>query len=328
MASADKIKSLIKSFADNDEERFFTTALQIAASEAKKGHSKFANDLKNLIDKAKIEKASLKPQQRRVLPINKSKRDLENLVEIIKPQIKLKDMVLRNDVSASIARIIKEQRKADNLRKHNLEPRSKFIFIGPPGSGKTMTSMALAGELGLPLFVVKLDGIISKFMGESIVKLKLIFDSMYQYKAVYLFDEFDSIGSKRTMLNDVGEARRILNSFLINIENNTSQSIIIAATNLGENLDTALFRRFDDVIYYQTPEINQIRSLLSRKLKNYKFTKDFTISTLAKKLEGSSFADISKGIDEAVKEMIIENKKNVSLTSLLTYVSSRTNNAR
>ena len=190
-----------------------------------------------------------------------------------------------------------------------------------------MTSTALAGELGLPLFVVKLDGLISKFMGESIVKLKMIFDSMYQYKAVYLFDEFDSIGSKRTLLNDVGEARRILNSFLINIENNVSNSIIIAATNLGQNLDTALFRRFDDIIYFETPEKPQIKNILNNRLKRYNLTKEYSITQLSNKLKGSSFADISTGIDEAIKEMIIERKKHVSTSSILNYILLRTKNA-
>jgi SpoVK/Ycf46/Vps4 family AAA+-type ATPase len=128
-------------------------------------------------------------------------------------------------------------------------------------------------------------------------------------------------------LNDVGEARRILNSFLINIENNVSNSIIIAATNLGQNLDTALFRRFDDIIYFETPEKPQIKNILNNRLKRYNLTKEYSITQLSNKLKGSSFADISTGIDEAIKEMIIERKKHVSTSSILNYILLRTKNA-
>ena len=134
----------------------------------------------------------------------------------------------------------------------------------PWNFSKTMTAQAIAGELGIPIFIIRLDGILSKFMGESIAKLRMIFDIMPQQRGVYLFDEFDSIGSHRDQGQDVGEIKRVLNSFLINIEKDRSNSIIIAATNLPDLLDKALFRRFDDIINAILCLLKKISLLLLR----------------------------------------------------------------
>ena len=139
-------------------------------------------------------------------------------------------------------------------------------MIGRPGTGKTLTASALAGELGLPLFVVRLDGLITKFMGETAAKLRLIFEVLNQTRGVYLFDEFDSIGSTRGLSNDVGEIRRVLNSFLQMVDQDNSDSLIIAATNHVGILDRALFRRFDDVIEYDLPDRARIIETLKAKL--------------------------------------------------------------
>ena len=117
-----------------------------------------------------------------------------------------------------------------------------------------MSASALAGELHLPLFTIVLDGLITKFMGETAAKLRLIFEAISQTRGVYLFDEFDALGSERASGNDVGEIRRVLNSFLQFLEQDQSDSLIVAATNHPKLLDRALFRRFDDVIEFALPD--------------------------------------------------------------------------
>jgi len=97
---------------------------------------------------------------------------------------------------------------------HGLSPRRKLLLVGPPGTGKTLSASVLASELGIPLFQVRLDGLITKFMGETAAKLRQIFDATSQTRGIYFFDEFDAIGSQRGLTNDVGEIRRVLNSFL------------------------------------------------------------------------------------------------------------------
>src|SRR5690606_14638142 len=186
-------------------------------------------------------------------------------------------------------------------------------LTGLPGTGKTMTAQAIAGELGLSVYIIRLDGLMSKYLGESIAKLRIIFDAMEQHRAVYLFDEFDSIGSHRDKGQDIGEIKRVLNSFLINIENDNSNSIIIAATNLPESLDKALFRRFDDIINYPLPNQKQISETIKKATKGFSFSKRPNYNNLSKLAEGLNYSEITKACEEAIKEMILSgsNKLNV-----------------
>lgn len=325
MAAAEKIKALLQSYGDEDTNRFYTTAMQIAAAEAKKGHTKLAEELKELIEKIKSKRNIDSVSKTRILPINEAQRELKDLLEVYRPHIKTKDMVLTERVSEAIKRILSEQQKFDQLLQHNLEPRRKLMLVGPPGCGKTMTAKAIAGDLEIPLFIIRLDGLISRYMGESISKLKLIFDSMYQHRAVYLFDEFDSIGSNRSYGNEVGEIKRVLNSFLMNIEKDKSNSLLIAATNIPESLDKALFRRFDDIIQYPLPNDKEIAQLIAVQLKGYSIEKGKSINSIAKEAVGLSFADISNACKDAIKEMIVHNSKNVSSTTLLKFIKNRKN---
>lgn len=323
MAAAEQIKSLIKSFGDGDDSRFFATAMQIAASEARKGHTTFAQELKNLIERAKKGRSNSFLEGAKTISISKPKRELNELIEVFQPKIKLNDMVLDRQVRESLDRVIEEQKKVELLRQHNLTPKRKLLLTGLPGCGKTMTAQALAGELGLTVFIIRLDGLISKFMGESIAKLRMIFDAMEDHRGVYLFDEFDSIGAQRDQGQDVGEIKRVLNSFLINIEKDQSNSIVIAATNLPESLDKALFRRFDDIIRYPLPEIEDIKKVLKKNLSGFSLSKRIPLDKIAKEAIGLSYSDIVGACEEAIKEMIIIGETKVSVSSLLTSLAKR-----
>lgn len=323
MAAAEQIKSLIKSFGDGDESRFFATAMQIAASEARKGHTTFAQELKNLIEKAKKGRSETFIDRGKTISISKPKRELNELIEVFQPRIKLNDMVLDKEVKLSLDRVIEEQRKIELLQQHNLTPRRKLLLTGLPGCGKTMTAQALAGELGLTVFIIRLDGLISKFMGESIAKLRMIFDAMENHRGVYLFDEFDSIGSQRDQGQDVGEIKRVLNSFLINIEKDQSNSIVIAATNLPESLDKALFRRFDDIIRYPLPEVGEIKKVLNKNLSGFSLSTRTSLDKIAKEAIGLSYSDIVRACEEAIKEMIIMGKSKIPVSALLTSIEKR-----
>lgn len=323
MAAADQIKSLIKSFGDGDEDRFFASAMQIAASEARKGHTTFAQELKSLIEKARKNRSLSFLDRSKTIPINQSKRDLHELIEIFQPKIKLKDMILAPSVKESLLKLVNEQQKWEMLRQHNLMPRRKLLLQGPPGCGKTMTAQAIAGELGIPVFIVRLDGLISKFMGESIAKLRLIFDAMPDHRGVYLFDEFDSIGSHRNQGQDIGEIKRVLNSFLINIEKDQSNSIIIAATNMPEALDQALFRRFDDIITYPLPNKSEIIDTIKKNLFGFKFNERINYQMLAKEAEGLNYSDIVRACEETIKEMILHGDNKLKKSELIIAIKKR-----
>lgn len=320
MAAAEQIKSLIKSFSDGDDARFYATAMQIAASEARKGKTDFANELKKLIrdSKLKNEVGSIK-----TLPVNNAQKELNDLLELTRPEDKLKDMVLDKHLTRSIQRILDEQSQIEKLRQHNLFPRKKLLLTGPPGCGKTMTAKVIANELGIPLFVIRLDGLISRYMGESIAKLRLVFDTMKEFRAVYLFDEFDSIGTTRGQGNDVGEIKRILNSFLLNIEKDDSNSLIIAATNLPSELDQALFRRFDDIISYPLPTNSQIFNYYKRELPKASFLDDNAILELSELSSGLNFSDLSRICQDYLKNTLVYGEEKTDLNFLKDTIDSR-----
>lgn len=322
-AAVEQLKSLIKSFGEEDENLFFSAALQIAASEAQKGHSTLAQELKKLIDKAK-ENRSLKFNDRsKTIPILSSQRDLKELLDVFQPKVKLKDMILSQNVKQSLQKLIDEQGNWQLFQKFNLTPRRKILLTGPPGCGKTMTAQVIAGELGLPVFIVRLDGLISKYMGESISKLRVIFDTMVNHRGVYLFDEFDSIGSHRGNGQDVGEIKRVLNSFLINIEKDQSNSIIIAATNLPEMLDSALFRRFDDVINYPLPDKSEIELTIKKNLASFKKELKFDYHDLSEIAIGLNFSDIVRACEDSIKSMLLSGSTKIKSEDLSIALSKR-----
>jgi SpoVK/Ycf46/Vps4 family AAA+-type ATPase len=231
-------------------------------------------------------------------------------------------MILGPNVHDRLSRIIKEHRQSAKIRSHGLVPKRKLLLVGPPGTGKTMTASVLAGELGMPLFQVRLDGLISKFMGETASKLRLIFQAVAEQRGIYFFDEFDAIASQRGMMNDVGEIRRVLNSFLQFIEQDESNSLIVAATNHPEILDYAVFRRFDDVIEYGLPTKSQIIDTLKTRLSVLE-VKTLNWAKLADEAAGLSFADLTRAADDATKDAIIHDRRLLTDIDVLAPIAER-----
>ena len=164
------------------------------------------------------------------MPIVHPRGELAGLFSASYPKLRLSDMVLDEPTQARLTRIVREQRARHKLRSFSLEPRRKLLLIGPPGTGKTMTAGALPANYSFPSLSFGSTSLITKFMGETAAKLRLVFEAMTSSRGVYLFDEFDSIGAQRALPNEVGEIRRVLNSFLQCIEHDTSDSLILAAT--------------------------------------------------------------------------------------------------
>jgi SpoVK/Ycf46/Vps4 family AAA+-type ATPase len=231
-------------------------------------------------------------------------------------------MVLGPELSERLSRIVREQRQQERLRGRGLAPRRKLLLIGPPGSGKTMTAAALAGELKLPLFTVLYDGLIGKLMGETAARLRLVFDAVAVQRGVYFFDEFDAIGSHRLGLNDVGEIRRVLNSFLQFLENDDGHSLIIAATNHPELLDKAVFRRFDDVITFVLPTLDIARGIIESHLSGFDF-KEVDWTRILEATEGLSQAEISRAADEAAKVAVLADTDEIRTSTLLSTFAER-----
>lgn len=323
MAASDQIKSLIKSFGEEDEARFFASAIQIAASEARQGHTNIAQELKQLIEDARKKRSTVQFDQGKIVNMSPSRRELNELIEVFQSRSNLSNMVLDADIRKKLNKLVSEQKKWEILRHHNLFPIRKLLLTGAPGTGKTMTAHAIAGELGIPVFIIRLDGLLSKYMGESIVKLRLIFDMMPSQRAVYLFDEFDSIGSHRNQGHDVGEIKRVLNSFLINIEKDNSNSIIIAATNLPESLDTALYRRFDDIISYPLPTQIEIAAAIKKCTGGHEFGTKVNFTKIAQAFIGLNYSDIAKACENTIKEKILSESDKLNYDFLIQSLNSK-----
>lgn len=320
MATAQQIKSLLKSYSDADSEMFVSVALQIAAHEARAGKGTLASELKKIVDEIRDKQRTAKIGG--AVPISRPSGELATLLSATYPKTKLSDMVLAPLQQDSLQEILLEYRQQSKLQEHGLSAKRKILLVGPPGVGKTMTSWALAGELKLPHFTVQFHSLITKYMGETAAKLYAVFESMKHTRGIYLFDEFDAIGSMRADRNDVGEIRRVLNSFLQFLEQDDSDSLIVAATNLEGMLDEALFRRFDDIIRYKLPAQEAIHALLRNRFAAYTVS-EVALRDSCELSEGLSHAEISRACEEAAKEAVLHDRRTIDAAVLRAAISKR-----
>ena len=310
MATAEQVKTLIKTHFDSDPERFSTIALQIAAHEARQGHGGVASEIRVIVDRAKSKPVRITFH-----------RELEDLVLESEPRHRLSELVVSDSLKNRIQRILKEYKQQHKLKKHGLNHRRKLLLAGPPGTGKTMTASIIAAQLSLPFYTILMDKLVTKYMGETSAKLRQIFDLIQRQQGVYLFDEFDAIGAERGLANDVGEMRRVLNAFLQFIELDKSESLIVAATNNLTLLDQALFRRFDDVLHYKLPTRKETAILIDNRLGTFKGR--FSSEKIATQVTKLSHGEIAQACDDAIKETVLSDKKKVTKNLILTMLKDR-----
>lgn len=313
MASAQQLIGLIKSHAEGDESRFFDLALQLAAVEEQKGHHRLADQLRAWAEAGR----SPPPSPTIHMPLLAAPRgDLAELVGASYPKTRLAELVLPPPAQHELQQIVVETRQRDRLEARGLLPRRRLLLTGPPGTGKTMTAAALAGELKFPLFTVLLHGLISKFYGDTASKLRLVFDAIRTTRGVYLFDEIDALAGDRTRADDIGEARRVLNSFLQFLEEDAGPSLIVATTNLPELLDAAILRRFDLVLRYAPPSAVHIIETVRRRLQGFDTqTLDWPLVALAG--AGLSPADLVRATEDAARRVVLTGKNEIALATLL-----------
>ncbi|MER8810499.1 ATP-binding protein [Mesorhizobium sp. M0830] len=316
MTTSRQVLGMVQSHIAGDGVRFLSIAEQIALEAEKAGRGKFAESLHKFVIAARSEKTS------RTIQLAKPRGDLAELLDVTYPDILLPDVVLRRDLRDGIDRIVDEHKRLVELEAYGLKPRRKLLFVGPPGTGKSMTAHGIASELGLPLFTVQLDGVITKFMGASASKLRLIFESMTGVRGVYFFDEIDAIAASRAHENDIGEARRLLNSFLQLVDRDQSHSIIIAATNHSSLLDRAVFRRFDSAFRYELPTGDEARQVIRNNILAFD-AGSVDWESIEKHTSALSQADLAAAAVDAARKAVLENGGKLTTKELVWALEGR-----
>lgn len=313
MAKAEQIKRLITSYGRPDE--FRAAASRIIEDEHRKGHIPLAAALKRALD-AHVhgETARTGTPAGSLVGTERYAEPALDLVDVAEPVRGLADIVLTPEARGIFDRIIEEQRRADELRRHRLPVRNRLLLCGPPGCGKTLSAEVIARELGLPLLTARIDVLISSLLGQTAANLRKLFDYASRQPCVLFLDEFDALARSRTDSGEHNELRRVVNSLLGMIDRFKSRSVLIAATNLDSVVDNAIWRRFDDVVHFAEPTADEIGRLLALLFKNYPV--NFELATVIPKLAGLSFADIERVAQDAIKTSVLKRRKAVTETDV------------
>lgn len=236
-----------------------------------------------------------------------SKAVFGDLVEVLHPDRTRAELILGANSTATLVGVADEFRRGDEIRRHGLQVRSKLLFCGPPGCGKSLCAEVVAAELKMPLIVARLDAIIASHLGETASNLRKVFDAAQARPVVLFFDEFDALARARSDSSEHSEIKRVVNSLLMMIDRFAGRSLLIAATNIEQSIDRAIWRRFDEVVLFEKPSLPQIRRLLRLKTRN--FTPDFDIARYAESFAGMSFAQIERTCLSAIRAAILMHKK-------------------
>ncbi len=318
MTTAKLLRQLVRSGSEGDRQAFRQVSEQLIREERAKNHHLLANDLEKILYGRRSSTVPLHSVLNDRLPKEKE-RNLP-LLQIKEPMRCLEDVVL-SDVNASLMNeLLQEHHRVELLSSYGLYPADKLLFCGPPGCGKTLTAEVLANEIGLPLAVVRIDSVISSFLGETASHLRQVFDFVSSVPMVVLFDEFDAIAKERSDEAEHGELKRVVNAFLQMLDAYEGKSILVAATNHDRILDSAVWRRFDEVLVFELPNLEQLCRLLAVKLRGLRREFETDDARIAGCFKGLSHADVERVIRRAAKDMVLAGKDFLSERHLLSAI--------
>jgi SpoVK/Ycf46/Vps4 family AAA+-type ATPase len=315
MANGKILRQLIRAGASGDSAAFRHASEAIINEERQKQHHLLANDLEQILYGEHLAVSSVRSKQLiSDIPVDKE-RGLP-LLDIRQPQRSLEELVLPHQSIVAIEELLEEQRRQDVLHSYGMQASGKVIFYGPPGCGKTLAAETIAFELDHPLAIVRLDALVSSYLGETAANLRKIFDFIAQHLLVVLFDEFDAIGKERSDSSEHGELRRVVNAVLQMMDAYQGQSLIIAATNHEQILDSAIWRRFDETIEFPFPSEEQLIQILKLKLRGIRRQFELDDKELLNSFIGLSGADIERVVRRAIKRMILRNQEFLTVKDL------------
>jgi SpoVK/Ycf46/Vps4 family AAA+-type ATPase len=317
-----ELKELFRAYKDQDELAFRRVAQKIIEDEESKHHMALARDLRQIL--ASGTGGSHVFVEGVALPPPPTDREGEwPLAEVRHPERYLSDLVLEETVRAQLASVAEEFRRWETIDRHGLPRRQRLMFYGPPGCGKTSAAEGLAAELGLPLVIVRLDAVVSSYLGETASNLQRIFDYAQTGSWVLLFDEFDALGKARDDPTEHGEIKRVINAFLQLLDRFRGHSLLVAATNHEGLLDSALWRRFDEVVEFDLPSVHQIRQILRSRLRVARH-RGLDIEGAASKLRGLPHSAAEKVALDARRLTLLADRVEVDQTDLEAAVDAAT----
>ncbi|HDD44657.1 MAG TPA: ATP-binding protein [Candidatus Desulfofervidus auxilii] len=322
---SEKLIKLFDSFVKKDTEQFYKVAWEIIEEEKKKRHYLLANKLKEILTNNSVFlNRKTMSYQENIPPIPRDNEKGFKLLEIKKFFLDWDDVILPEKTKDILNQIVKELENEELLATYGLKPKRKILFYGPPGTGKTLTAKVLSSVIGYPLVFVRFEAVISSYLGETASNLRRIFDFIEKGRWVVLFDEFDIIGKQRDDPNEHGEIKRVVNNFMLMLENYEGDSVIIASTNHPHLLDVGVWRRFDEIVYFDMPDKERRKKIFEkylRVLKKKKKNSILNLDSLVEKTEGFSGADIEQVCIEALKKAILEGNDYIDILKLEDAIS-------
>jgi len=285
MARSDLILNLVKAGVEGNTTDVRSTAEAIAADERAKKHTGVADRITRVLDTAQSKKIN-----GRAAPTPRV-RDGSGGIQRYEPKRSIKELYLDITARSACDELIEEQRRADVLRAHGMEPRHRLLLVGPPGNGKTSLAEALAYELALPLFTVRYEAVVTSYLGETAQRLKRLFDYVRTEPCVLFFDEFDAIGKERGDIHETGEIKRVVTTLLLQLDDLPSYCVLVGATNHPELLDRATWRRFELRLKLGRPSSKQMISYFSDQLKKLDGQPGYTAKRLYEQVLPTSYSE-------------------------------------
>lgn len=283
MARADLLLDLVEAERRGDREKFRVVVESLIAEERANQHHLVADRLSELI--TTVGKSVPRDD------VSTSVRDI--VLEIV-PRKSLRDLELAPVVRKTIEDFIEEHKRSDLLHSYGIEPRNRVLLSGPPGNGKTSVAEAIAAELMIPFYVVRYEGVVSSFLGETAARLDHAFEFARTRRCVLFFDEMDTVAKERADEHETGEIKRVVSTLLLQIDRLPSHVVLVGATNHGELLDRAAWRRFQIRAELQSPSRAQATRYLETLAARFGGDLGYSPRTIAEKLSGSSYAELEE----------------------------------